>query len=95
MISNFARILGISTSGTAPGAATTTAACLTARRVKWSETEVHETLLLPAGRCRKWAGGLPAPLLGTKHQRVRQKAVHYARLSALNMPTPAKRLGFF
>jgi glycosyltransferase involved in cell wall biosynthesis len=64
-------------------------------RVRWSETEVHETLLLPAGvQTMKLAGHLHHYSVNNIEE-CRQKAVHYARLSAAKYANEGKKAGFF
>nr|WP_294948716.1 glycosyltransferase family 2 protein [uncultured Mucilaginibacter sp.] len=64
-------------------------------RVRWSETEVHETLLLPHGATVKRIGGYLHHYSVQNIQEYDKKAVHYARLSAVKYLNAGKKAALF
>ncbi|RWY55684.1 glycosyltransferase family 2 protein [Mucilaginibacter gilvus] len=64
-------------------------------RVRWSETEVHETLLLPHGAKIKRVGGYLHHYSVQNIAECDKKAVHYAQLSALKYLNAGKKATLF
>jgi glycosyltransferase involved in cell wall biosynthesis len=64
-------------------------------RVRWSETEVHETLVLPAGVVTKNLTGHLHHYSVQNMAECSKKAMHYAQLSAIKYLKSGKKAGFF
>ncbi|OOQ57282.1 glycosyltransferase family 2 protein [Mucilaginibacter pedocola] len=63
-------------------------------KVRWSETEVHETLVLPPDARVKKIGGYLHHYSVQNIAECEKKATHYARLSAIKYANAGKKAGF-